>query len=81
MAITVAQIPEALNTVGELTSVLNDIRMLLDQARELSAKNWQINIASRGSLMVTISAEQRLAMLAQYEDYKAQLVTAFQNLP
>lgn len=81
MAITVGQIPQAIQTVGELESKLNDILMLLKQAKELADKNWQLDIGSRGSLIVTITPAQQASMIALYESYKTQLVSTFQNLP
>lgn len=81
MAITVDQIPSTLTTLQELSNLLNDTRMLLNQAKELSDKNWTVDIGSRFSLPVTITPEQRLAMVAKYDDFKAQLVSKFQTLP
>lgn len=81
MSITVGQIPSALNAVSSLASTLNDVRMLLNQAKELSDKNWQVDIGSRGSLVVTITPAQQAAMIAQYDAYKTQLVSLFQTLP
>lgn len=81
MAITLAQIPAALQSVGQIAGKLNDIRMLLEQAKELSDKGWQIDIGSRFSLPVTIPVEKRLEMIDKYEEFKSQLVTMFQTLP
>lgn len=81
MSITVGQIPQALQTVGDLGNQLNDISMLLKQAKELSDKGWVVDIGSRFSLPLTISIQQRQDMIAKYDEFKAQLVSTFQNLP
>lgn len=81
MAINVGQISSALSTIEQLGSALNDLRLLLVQAKDLSDKGWQIDIGSRGSLIVTISPAQQAAMIAQYDSFKTQLVSTFQQLP
>jgi len=81
MAITVPQIPSAIQAVADLQAKLNDLSMLLRQAKELSDNNWQLDIGSRGSLIVTITPAQQAAMIDQYEAFKTQLVSIFQTLP
>jgi hypothetical protein len=81
MAITVQQIPAALQTVNDLSNKLNDIRMLLGQAQELANNGWVVDVGSRFPLPLTVSVQQRQDMVAKYDDYKAQLVTIFQQLP
>lgn len=81
MAITVGQIPSALVTVQALQGKLNDIQMLLTQAKELSDKSWQIDIGSRFPIIVTISPVQQLALVGAYDALKTSLVSTFQQLP
>ena len=81
MAITVGQIPGMLQTVEVLTGKLGDMRMLLNQAKELSEKGWQVDIGSRLPILVTITPAQRQALIDHYETIKAQLATEFQKLP
>lgn len=81
MSITVQQIPAAVAAVKSLDSILNDIRMLLEQAKDLSDKNWQIDIGSRAPLVVTISPAQQASMISQYDAYKTNLVAVFNTLP
>jgi hypothetical protein len=81
MAITEGQIPTALGKTEELLSELGNLRMLLSQAKELSDKGWQIDIGSRIPLIVTISAQQKIDMIAQYDTIKAKLASIYQQLP
>lgn len=81
MSITILQIPQALTAIDALTQTLNDMRMLVSQAKELSDKGWQIDIGVRGPLIVTITPTQQGALVAQYDTFKTQLVSTFQTLP
>jgi hypothetical protein len=81
MAITVPQIPAALLTVTDLQAKLNDMRLLLAQAKELSDKNWQTDIGSRFPLILTVSPAQQAAMVGAYDALKTALVSTFQQLP
>ena len=81
MAITVEQIPSTLATIENMARTLNDLRMLIGQAKELSDKGWVIDIGSRFSIPLTVSVQQRQGMIAQYDTLKAQLVSTFQTLP
>ena len=79
MAITVGQIPQALLTVEEIGRNLNTLRMLLNQAKQFSDNGWQVDLG--GGLVITVTPEQRTALVAQYDTLKAQLVSTFQTLP
>lgn len=81
MAITVVQIPAAIATTQALQSKLNDISLLLAQAKELSDKGWQTDIGTRFPIIVTISPAQQAALVGDYDTLKASLVTIFQQLP
>lgn len=81
MAITVVQIPTAILVSQALQSKVNDILLLLAQAKELSDKGWQTDIGTRFPIIVTISAAQQSALVGDYDTLKTSLVTLFQQLP
>ena len=81
MSITVGQIPVALQSISQMDSTLNDLRMLLSQAQQLAANSWQIDIGARGPIIMTVSPAQQAAMIALYDSFKATLVTAYGQLP
>lgn len=79
--VSVQDIPQALVTISQLNSKLNDLSMLLRQAKELSDKNWQMDIGVRFPIVVTISPAQQAGMVNQYDTLKTDLVSIFQTLP
>lgn len=81
MAITVGQIPLAISTAQTLQSKINDILLLLAQAKELSDKGWTTDIGTRFPIIVTITPAQQAALVGDYDTLKASLVTTFQQLP
>ena len=81
MAITVNQISQALVTINDLNNTLNDLRMLLGQAKEMSDKGWQIDIGTRFPIVVVISTAQQAQMVGYYDTLKARCVSLFQALP
>lgn len=79
--VTVGQIPQAISTVQSLLQILNNLQMLLGQAKDLSDKNWQVDIGVRFPIVVAVTPAQQSALVGDYDTLKAQLVTVFQQLP
>ena len=84
MAITINQVPAAIQTVASIQGNLNNLSALLSQAEILAANNWIINVSMGTGLPpinVTISPAQQAAMVAQYDTLKATLASLYATLP
>ena len=84
MAITVNQIPTALQIVSSLEQNICQLNALLFQAQILAANGWVYNIAmgtGQSPVNVTVTAGQQAAMIAQYDALKTTLASLYGQLP
>jgi hypothetical protein len=79
MPITVPQIPGALTSLGQLMQAISTLEGMLNEAQLLANQNWQLTLSP--GIVLTISADQQTALVAQYDGLKAQMAQIYGGLP